>query len=145
MIIKFTLQTGEEIELGPIKPKEDFKETYISNGKEKNYINTGQYENQFKIFENNILKNLHSNIVEDYAKFEFDLIDEDSCDCSDEEKNINDFSDEEVSEQFYHNMKLKLSIVNKNQLDRFYKVLEKANPEEIESFLKQQEVKNKIV
>lgn len=60
-------------------------------------------------------------------------------------KNINDFSDEEVSEQFYHNMKLKLSIINKSQLDRFYKVLEKANPEEIESFLKQQEVKNKIV
>jgi hypothetical protein len=42
-------------------------------------------------------------------------------------------------------MKLKLSIVNKNQLDRFYKVLEKASPEDIESFLKQQETKNKIV
>jgi hypothetical protein len=145
MIIKFTLHTGEEIELGPIKPKEDFKETYISRGEEKSYIDTHKYQNQFQKFENKILKNLHSDIVEDYAKFTFDLIDEDSCDCSDDEKDIHDFSDEEVSEQFYHNMKLKLSIVNKSQLDRFYKVLEKASPEDIESFLKEQETKNKIV
>ena len=145
MIIKFTLHTGEEIELGPIKPKEDFKETYISRGEEKSYIDTHKYQKQFQKFENKILENLHGDIVEEYAKFTFDLIDEDSCDCSDDEKDIHDFSDEEVSEQFYHNMKLKLSIVNKSQLDRFYKVLEKASPEDIESFLKQQEVKNKIV
>ncbi len=145
MIIKFTLHTGEEIELGPIKPKEDFKETYISRGEEKSYIDTHKYQKQFQKFENKILENLHGDIVEEYAKFTFDLIDEDSCDCSDDDKNINDFSEEEVSEQFYHNMGLKLSIINKNQLDRFYKVLEKASLEDIENFLKEQEVKNKIV
>jgi hypothetical protein len=144
MITKFTLHTGEEIELGPIKPKEDFKETYISRGEERTYINTHEYQKQFKIFENKILKELHQGIVEDYAKFNFDLVYEDECECNEDEKNISDFDESEISQEFYSNIGLKLSIINKNQLDRFYKVLSLANAEEIEIFLTEQELKNRI-
>lgn len=144
MIIKFILKTGEEVELGHIKPKEDFKESYISRGEEKTYINTSKYQKQFYKFENKILKELHNDIVEDYAKFEFDLIEQDDCECNEDDKNISDFDDEEISEEFYHRNGLKLSLISKNHLDRFIKIINTCNTKEIEKFLIAQEIKNNL-
>lgn len=146
-IKKIILSTGEEIEQDPnIKPSEFFTETYTDSNKiERKYINAFSYRQQFKTFEYKVLRKLNQDIVESYAVGEFDLIPEDEIDNKTEEKEINDFSDEEVSEQYFANLKMQLSLINKNHIDRFMKVISLANPNEIENFLQEQELKNKIV
>lgn len=144
---KIILNTGEEIEQDSnIKPSEFFTETYTDSNKiERKYINAFSYRQQFKTFEYKVLRKLNQDIVESYAVGEFDLIPEDEIDNKTEEKEINDFSDEEVSEQYFANLKMQLSLINKNHIDRFMKVISLANPNEIENFLQEQELKNKIV
>jgi len=144
---KIILNTGEEIEQeSDIKPKEFFTETYTdSRGTERQYIDSFKYKQQFKTFEYKVLRKLNQDIVESYAVGEFDLIPKDEIDNKTEEKEINDFSDEEVSEQYFANLRMQLSLINKNHIDRFMKVISLANPNEIENFLQEQELKNKIV
>lgn len=145
-IKKIILNTGEEIkQSSDIKPAKFFTETYTdSKGIVREYINAFNYKQQFKAFEHKILRKLNQDIVESYAVGEFDLIPEDEIEDKSEEKEINDFSDEEVSEQYFANLRMQLSLINKIHIDRFLKVISLANPSDIEKFLQEQELKNKV-
>ena len=145
-IKKIILNTGEEIEQKEdIKPTENFQKEYKNSKGETNfYIDYHSYQKQFKDFEWKVLKKLNNDIVEQYAVFCFDLIPEDEIEDKDETKDICDFSDEEVSEQYYINLRIQLSLINKNHIDRFMRLVSVANTSEIEDFLSKQELKNKI-
>ena len=145
-IKKIILNTGEEIEQKEdIKPTENFQKEYKnSKGETIFHIDYHSYQKQFKDFEWKVLKKLNNDIVEQYAVFCFDLIPEDEIEDKDETKDICDFSDEEVSEQYYINLRIQLSLINKNHIDRFMRLVSVANTSEIEDFLSKQELKNKI-
>lgn len=146
-IKKIILNTGEEIEQSAdIKPSNFFTETYTdSKGIVREHINAFNYKQQFKAFEHKVLRKLNQDIVESYSVSEFDLIPEDEIEDKSEEKEINDFSDEEVSEQYFANLRMQLSLINKIHIDRFLKIISLANPNDIEKFLQEQELKNKVV
>ena len=145
-IKKIILNTGEEIkQKEDIKPAENFKKEFKnSKGETDFYIDIHSYQKQFKDFEWKVLKKLNNDIVEQYAIFSFDLVPEDQIESNKEEKDISDFSDEEVSEQYYINLRIQLSLINKNHIDRFLRLISVANTNEIEDFLSKQELKNKI-
>ena len=88
-IIKVIYQDGSELEPKNITPLE------ISDDKQQQWRNQVRYNRQFRSFEEDILDDLDEDIVEDYAKNRFHLVEEDDV----EEKNINDFSDDEIMDE----------------------------------------------
>lgn len=136
-IVKYITDTGEEFELQKPQKFEIIEgEDFASRWKRKKLC-----EEPVKHFEESILDELTPWNVEKYAKDEFDLVEEDDV----EEKDIVDFSDEEVEDQYFANLKLNLNIINSSFVSRFFKVIMKGDTQEIEKFLTEQEQKHKIV
>jgi hypothetical protein len=106
-----------------------------------------RYEAQFRDIEKSVLHSIDSDIVEDYAKDHFDLIDPDDCECDCYDADISDFEDSdlfnEISRRFFG--KNGLDIIANSIFDRFIKVLSVADKSELDEILKNQEIKNKIV
>lgn len=106
-----------------------------------------RYERQFRDLEESVLRSIDSDIVEDYAKDHFDLIDPDDCECDCNDADISDFEDSdllnEISRRYFG--KNGLDIIANSIFDRFIKVLSVADKSELDEILKNQEVKHKII
>jgi len=114
---------------------------------EKHWEAFRRYERQFRDLEERVLHSIDSDIVEDYAKDHFDLIDPDDCECDCYDADISDFEDSdlfnEISRRFFG--KNGLDIIANSIFDRFVKVLSVADKSELDEILKNQEIKNKII
>jgi len=100
------------------------------------------YERQFREFEKTILENINQNVVENYAEWNFDLINEDEI----EKTNIEDFSDEDILQELADRKILggNTNIINQDFLLRFSKIIEKENNILLESILNDFEKKLKL-
>jgi hypothetical protein len=114
---------------------------------EKHWEAFRRYERQFRDLEESVLRSIDNDIVEDYAKDYFDLIDPDDCECDCEEKDVSDFEDSdllnEISRRYFG--KNGLDIIANSIFDRFIKVLSVADKSELDEILKNQEIKHKII
>lgn len=134
----FTDDTFSEIE--NIKPYKEIE------GEER-FKAFRRYDAQFKDLEDEILKFIDDDVIENYAKDNLDLIDEDDCECDCYDADISDFEDSdllnEISRRYFG--KNGLDIIANSIFDRFVKVLSVADKSELDEILKNQEIKNKII
>jgi len=100
------------------------------------------YERQFRELEKTILENINQDVVENYAEWNFDLINEDEI----EKTNIEDFSDEDILQELADRKILggNTNIINQDFLLRFSKIIEKENNILLESILNDFEKKLKL-
>jgi len=100
------------------------------------------YERQFREFEKTILENINQDVVENYAEWNFDLINEDEI----EKTNIEDFSDEDILQELADRKILggNTNIINQDFLFRFSKIIDRENNVLLESILNDFEKKLKI-
>ena len=100
------------------------------------------YERQFREFEKTILENINQNVVENYAEWNLNLINEDEI----EKTNIEDFSDEDILQELADRKILggNTNIINQDFLLRFSKIIEKENNILLESILNDFEKKLKL-
>lgn len=93
-------------------------------------------------FQREILTNLDNWDIKDYAKDYLDLVDED-----DVESDINDFSDDEIKQEFlFRNLGVIENDIMKEDLDnRFSNILKKCNPIEIDKLLSDLELKYNVL
>jgi len=100
------------------------------------------YERQFKEFEKIILENINQDVIENYAEWNFDLINEDEI----EKTNIDDFSDKDILEELAARKILggKTNIINQDFLFRFSKIIDKENNILLEDILNDFEKKLKL-
>lgn len=136
-IVKYTLDTGKEVFL---TAPEKFEEIEGESWSER-YDRRKRQLSPVKYFEEKILNELSSNTIEEYAKDNFDLVEEDDV----EEKLIGDFSNDEIQEEYFSNLKLSFSVTTEKYASRFFKIIQSGCPLEIEEFLNQQEKKHNIV
>lgn len=115
-IIKVIYQDGTELEPKNIIP------LVVDEDRTQQWRNHIKYYRQFKRFEEDILDDLDQDTVQEYAESKFDLINEDDV----EEKNIEDFSDEEIMEEVRHRKLLgnNNSIISEQFITRFSKIME---------------------
>ena len=102
------------------------------------------YENQFENFQNEILTNLTPDVVKKYAKWEFDLITEDDCDCSDEAKELSDFDDSEIYKELQKRRlftNINFNVISADFIQRFTKIIERENAIVLDSVLSEFEAK----
>lgn len=124
-IIKVVFEDGTEMTQGEFQPftvveGDDSKEIWK---KQRAYLH------QFRKFEEEILEHLTDDVVEEYARDTFDLIEEDECDCP-KGKRLEDCDDDELISEvdsrriygYFHK-----SIVSEDFLVRFSKITEKEN------------------
>ena len=132
-IIKVIYQDGSELEPKNITPLE------ISDDKQQQWRNQVRYNRQFRSFEEDILDDLDEDIVEDYAKNRFHLVEEDDV----EEKNINDFSDDEIMDEVRARKLLgsNNSIIYEQFITRFSKIMEKESQILLDNLLTEFETK----
>ena len=132
-IIKVIYQDGSELEPKNITPLE------ISDDKQQQWRNQVRYNRQFRSFEEDILDDLDEDIVEDYAKYRFHLVEEDDV----EEKNINDFSDDEIMDEARARKLLgsNNSIISEQFITRFSKIMEKESQILLDNLLTEFETK----
>ena len=132
-IIKVIYQDGSELEPKNITPLE------ISDDKQQQWRNQVRYNRQFRSFEEDILDDLDEDIVEDYAKNRFHLVEEDDV----EEKNINDFSDDEIMDEVRARKLLgsNNSIISEQFITRFSKIMEKESQILLDNLLTEFETK----
>lgn len=132
-IIKVIYQDGSELEPKNITPLE------ISDDKQQQWRNQSRYNRQFRSFEEEILDGLDGDIVEDYAKDRFDLVEEDDV----EEKDINDFSDDEIMDEVRARKLLgsNNSIISAQFITRFSKIMEKESQILLDNLLTEFETK----
>jgi|GEM_PF-4018053 len=92
-------------------------------------------------FQREILSHLDTWDIEDYAKDYLDLVDED-----DVESDINDFSDEEITQEAKERNLLFSSetIIKDNVSDRFQQLLNIVNPLEIDELVTHLEVRYRL-
>ena len=139
-IVKVIFDDDSELEVENLKP------LVKSEDKSIQYINSIEYMKQFKKFEYEVLKSLDSIVVERYASNFLDMI------CLDliedpEEKDINDFTDQEVFEEaksrrlFGENT----SIISESFFERFGKIMIKENQLKLDALLTELETKLKII
>jgi len=136
-IVKYTTDVGQEVELQ--EPKK-FEEIEGESWSER-YQRREKSLSPLKYFEKQILNQINEDTIRDYAIDNLDLVSEDEV----EEKKIEDFSDSEIEEEYFSNIKLGFTVVTQGFVSRFFKVIEKGNPIEIEDFLRQQEQQYNIV
>ena len=100
------------------------------------------YERQFEEFEKTILENINQYVIENYAKWNFDLVSEDDVESTD----IEDFSDKDILQELADRKILggNTNIINKDFLFRFSKIIDKENNILLESFLNDFEKKLKL-
>ena len=100
------------------------------------------YERQFRELEKTILENINQDVVENYAEWNFDLINEDEI----EKTNIEDFSDEDILQELADRKILggNTNIINQDFLFRFSKIIDKENNILLESILNDFEKKLKL-
>jgi hypothetical protein len=141
-IIKAIFDNGDIIELKDFTPitQEDYKDW------RKRY----DWESQFENFEKQILENLDEDCIKDYAKDFLDLIDEDDCECKDDNCDCDDISEvsdlELINEVFSRIVKQRnTDIITCDLFYRFTKILQCADKFEIEKMLFEQEQKHKII
>lgn len=102
-----------------------------------------EYDRQFKSLEEDILRYLPEDVIENYAEWNLEMVNERDV----EEKDINDFSDQEVLEEakarklFGENT----SIISDSFFDRFGKIMIKENAIHLDSLLTELETKLKII
>ena len=132
-IIKVIYQDGSVLEPENITPLE------TSEDKQQQWRNQAKYNRQFRSFEEDILDNLDEDIVEDYAKDRFDLVEEDDV----EEKDINDFSDDEIMDEVRSRKLLgsNNSIISEQFITRFSKIIEKESQILLDNLLTEFETK----
>ena len=132
-IIKVIYQDGSELEPKNITPLE------ISDDKQQQWRNQVRYNRQFRSFEEDILDDLDEDIVEDYAKNRFHLVEEDDV----EENNINDFSDDEIIDEVRARKLLgsNNSIIPEQFITRFSKIMEKESQILLDNLLTEFETK----
>ena len=137
-IVKILLDDGTSREIKEIKPISHFKEKYTENNK---YYWQRLYERQFNNFEDNILELIEESNIEEYAKDNLGLIDEDDA----EEKDISDFTDSEILEEV-KDRKLNgaTNIISSNFLERFCKIIDAENALLLDNLLSDLEIKLKI-
>lgn len=102
------------------------------------------YESQFENFQNEILGNLIPDVVKKYAEWEFDLISEDDCDCSDEKKDLCDFDDSEIYKELQKRglfTNINFNIISADFIQRFTKIIELENAVVLDSVLSEFETK----
>lgn len=135
-IVKVIFDDGTE------KEPKDILPLVISEDKSEQWKQNRIYERQFRDFENKILRSLDQGTVETYATDYFDLVSEDDID--DEEKDISDFSDEEIMEEVRDRKLLggDNSIISEQFITRFSKIIEKENQILLDSLLT--EFENKL-
>ena len=100
------------------------------------------YERQFEEFEKTILENINQYVIENYAKWNFDLVSEDDVESTD----IEDFSDEDILQELADRKILggNTNIINQDFLFRFSKIIDKENNILLESILNDFEKKLKL-
>jgi len=127
-IVKITFSDGTELEAENIKPLElDGTESYADKYK-KEYF----WQKQFNDFEDEILGNIQEHNIKHYAEWNLEIKTEDDI----EEKEIEDFTDDELLEELRHRRRLSTTnIVNEDFLDRFSKIAEKENSIFLEDLL----------
>jgi len=137
-IVKILLDDGTSREIKEIKPISHFKEKYTENNK---YYWQRLYERQFNNFEDDILELIEESNIEEYAKDNLGLIDEDDA----EEKDISDFTDSEILEEV-KDRKLNgaTNIISSNFLERFCKIIDAENALLLDNLLSDLEIKLKI-
>jgi hypothetical protein len=134
-IIKVIYQDGSELEPKNIIP------LVIDEDKTQQWRNQIKYNRQFKSFEEDILDDLDEDTVEDYAKYRFDLTEELD---KEDEKKIDDFSDEEIMEEVRDRKLLGNcnSIISEQFITRFSKIMEKESQILLDNLLS--EFENKL-
>jgi hypothetical protein len=101
------------------------------------------YKRKIKTFQEDILRELDDDVVGQYAKDNFDLIDEDDCDCDSDDSDISDFDDDILVGEFLcRKLNIKSTdIVTNGLIERFFDVLRYGKRSEIELFISEQESK----
>lgn len=114
---------------------------------EKHWEAFRRYERQFRDLEESVLSSIDNDIVEDYAKDYFDLIDPDDCECDCDEEDISDYTDnqliDEISRRYFGNKGF--DIITNSLFHRFTKVLVVADKSELDEIIKNQEVKHNLI
>jgi len=127
---------GSENEIENIVP------LVISKDRKEQWLKQRNYNRQFLCFEKSILEDLNQDTVEEYATDYFDLISEDDA----EEKDISDFSDEEIMEEVRDRKLLgsNNSIISEQFITRFSKIMEKESQILLDNLLTEFESKLNI-
>ena len=114
---------------------------------EKHWEAFRRYERQFRDLEESVLSSIDNDIVEDYAKDYFDLIDPDDCECDCDEEDISDYTDnqliDEISRRYFGNKGF--DIITNSLFHSFTKVLVVADKSELDEIIKNQEVKHNLI
>ena len=136
-IKKIIFDDNSEEEFIPTFP-EDFEEW-------KSFRKSRHLHHQRSKWEQNKLFHHLSTDLEDYAKYEYDLIDEDDI------KDIEDFYDEDIIAEakrrklhVNHPELVNENIINQDFISRFVKIIDRGNDIEIEEFLDELEKKYHI-
>lgn len=134
-IVKVIFDDGTEI-----TPNREIKPIRQAEEGESKWKVLREYERQFLSFEDKILESLDQDNLEDYATSNFELTKEDDI----EEKDISDFSDEEIMEEVRDRKLLggDNSIISEQFITRFSKIIEKENQILLDSLLT--EFENKL-
>ena len=138
-IVKVIFDDKSELSVDTFMSLDDMKLKY----KDKpDWIAKHNYESQFRNLERDLLHEMNDSIIEDYAKDQLYLIDEDDCDCADE-KDICDFEDSEILSEAMHRkiISIKTDIVNMSFFYRTMKVLDVVDHSELNLFLCEMEKK----
>lgn len=141
-IVKLLYDDGEELAL-EVTPMEEIWPTDDSSAK---FQKQRDHRMQFRRFQRKILSVLDSQIVEDYAKDQFDLIDEYDSVCND--VHLDTCSDKLLFEEASARgliANYKPNIVNENFAFRFAQIVDRGNPIEIDNWLSEMEAKLRLV
>jgi len=127
-IVKVIYDDGSEM----IPDKEIIPLVIPEDGSNK-WLHIRNYTRQFSSFEDDILNDLNQDNIEEYAENNFDLVKEDDID----EKDISDFSDEEIMEEVRDRKILgsNNSIISEQFITRFSKIMEKESQILLDSLL----------
>lgn len=140
-IIKIIFTDGEILELTPIPKALVFDGTESQQEKFKERINQQKY---FDRFDKKIIRYLDEEIIKNYAKDTFDLIDEDDCDCPKNKSDLSDFSMEEIIDDIMYNNNINNTILSTSFIYRFINIMKQSNPIIIDGILSDLETKNNI-
>lgn len=134
-IIKIEYEDGTIEEL-KIVPMEEIKTSDNPSIKYHKKIN---YTNQFRKFEEKILGDLEKENVINFAKYWFDLIDEDECECECEEGSMLDYCDYDLIEECCNRnivvLKTQPDIRSKALFSKFEKLYQTYPIKEVEKIL----------
>lgn len=141
LITKVTFDSSEEMILNP-QPLEILD----SDDEKQRWIKKFRHREQFERFTEKVLRKIDYDVVEDFAKDEFDLVDEFDAECDDD--HLDSCSDDELLQEAKHRGLVPgypQNILNADFALRFAKIVEAENPIMIEQWLTEMESKFCIV